>query len=107
MILFALFAIVGCNQRDSQILSRETMTDLLVDIRISESRIQQYSVKNYKVEDIKKQSIIIYREVFNKHNTTYSQYQKSVEWYMKNSKIFKEISEEADKRLVEMRDSRE
>jgi hypothetical protein len=99
-----LVILVGCGDNDG-VLSRREMADLLVDIRISESRLQQHYAKNYSHDTIKKQSILLYRDVFKKHNTTYEAYQKSVDWYMKHPKIFKEISNNADKKLVEMRDN--
>jgi hypothetical protein len=81
------------------------MTDLLVDIRVSETRLQQYNAKNNNYDTIKKQSILLYRDVFKKHKTTFEAYQKSVKWYMEHPKIFKEISENVNKKLIEMRDN--
>jgi hypothetical protein len=105
-VLFSAFFAFSCGGgKNEKILSRGEMTDLLVDISISEVRLQRYNAKNYNHDIIKKQSILLYREVFEKHNTTYETYQKSVEWYMEHPKIFKEISENADKKLLKMRDN--
>jgi hypothetical protein len=103
-IFVLLIILAGCGNKDG-ILSQKEMTDLLVDIRISEVRLQQYNARNHKPDSIKKQSVLLYREVFEKHNTTYEAYQKSVQWYMKRPKVFKKISENADEKLVEMRDN--
>ena len=107
-ILSAAFFTFSCGEgKNEKILSRSEMTDLLADISISEVRLQQYSAKNYNHDTIKKQSVLLYREVFKKHNTTYETYQRSVEWYMERPKIFKDISENANKKLLKMRDSSE
>jgi hypothetical protein len=87
------------------ILSQEDMTELLIDIRTSEAILQQYNSKTHNTDSIKKQSVLLYREVFDKHNTTYSQYQKSVDWYMEHPKTFKKISEEVNAKLLQLRDS--
>jgi hypothetical protein len=105
VLLAALLAFSCGSGKGGKVLSRNEMADLLVDIRISEARLQQYSSARHSSDTMKKQSVLLYREVFKKHNTTSEAYQKSVEWYMKHPRIFKEISENADKKLAEMRDN--
>ncbi|MDR2557024.1 MAG: DUF4296 domain-containing protein [Bacteroidales bacterium] len=105
ILFIVLFAYSCGGGKSDKVLSRSEMTNLLVDIRIAESRLQQYNSKQRNHDTIRQQSILLYREVFKKHNTTYEAYQKSVEWYMERPKTFKEISGNVDKKLVEMRDN--
>jgi hypothetical protein len=102
--IIIVFAVIGCGSKGG-ILSQKEMTKLLIDIRISEAILQQYSSKTHNTDSIKKQSVLLYRAVFDKHNTTYAQYQKSVDWYMEHPKTFKKISEEVNTKFMQLRDS--
>lgn len=92
-LLFLLFIwfFISCNENENvspvspQILGKEKMTAILVDIHIAESAIK------LKVDSAYAEKT--FHKIFSKHSVTKEQYEQSLKFYVDNPEMLNEIYE--------------
>jgi hypothetical protein len=93
LYVLLLILLVGCG-RPWGVLSHDDMVDVLLDIHIAEASIK---ILDLGAKRIEKQEY--YNKIFEKHNTTKEQFDKSLDWYSCHSKelisIYEDVREEA------------
>ncbi len=93
MIFFLSF--LSCNKVENNfqkdIINREKIVKIIVDIHIADAAISVNSVyKRKKIEEIKS----YYSSIFEKHNITKKEFETSIAYYTENTDIYEKICEE-------------
>lgn len=95
LYILLLILLSGCGMRPWGILSQNKMVDILLDVHIAEATMKILDPSAKRVE---KQEY--YNTVFEKHNTTKEQFDKSLDWYSHYPKkliaIYDEVKLEAE-----------
>ena len=90
-VLYVLLLILlsGCGMRPWGVLSRSEMVAVLLDVHLAEAAMR---VVDTSAKRIEKQEY--YNTIFEKHNTTKEQFDKSLDWYARHPKVLVEIYDE-------------
>lgn len=79
------------------VLPRETMTTILVDINLVEGALKA----NFILADsAKKVAPTLYEEIYKRHNIDAALFQKSMNWYFEHPEILDEIQKEVTAELL-------
>lgn len=105
VLFFFSFMLTSCSKREEKIpadiISKDKMVQVMVDIHIAESRSQI----GVPFNDIKTQKQSYYKFVFEKHKISYTLLKKSFDYYTARpeifSKIYDEVITELSKRQAE------
>ncbi len=101
MTFFSIF--LSCNKIENSsqkdIINREKIVKIIVDIHIADAAISVNSVyKRKKIEEIKS----YYSSIFEKHNITKKEFETSIAYYTENTDIYEKICEEVIVVLTKM-----
>ena len=93
-VLYVLLLILlsGCGMRPWGVLSRNEMVAVLLDVHVAEAAMK---VVDTSAKRIEKQEY--YNIIFEKHNTTKEQFDKSLDWYARHPKVLVEIYDDVKK----------
>lgn len=84
----ALLTLTGCHKRG--ILSKNKVARIMVDLYVCDSYAKAYAEVNLAAD-----SILLYKHVFDKYNTTLEQYQNSLSYYLPDKKAYTAILQKA------------
>lgn len=94
LYILLLILLSGCGMRPWGILSHDEMVNVLLDVHIAEASMK---ILDSRAKRIEKQEY--YNMVFEKHNTTKEQFDKSLDWYSRHPKnliaIYDDVKKEA------------
>lgn len=94
LYILLLILLSGCSVRPWGVLSHDEMVDVLLDVHIAEASMK---ILDPRAKRIEKQEY--YNMVFEKHNTTKEQFDKSLDWYSRHPKnliaIYDDVKKEA------------
>ncbi len=105
LYILCLILLSGCGMRPWGVLSHDEMVAILLDVHVAEATMK---VVDSRAKRIEKQEY--YNIVFEKHNTTKEQFDKSLDWYAHHPKELVEIYDDvknAAERLQERVESYE
>ena len=93
-VLYVLLLILlsGCGMRPWGVLSSNEMVAVLLDVHVAEAAMK---VVDTSAKRIEKQEY--YNIIFEKHNTTKEQFDKSLDWYARHPKVLVEIYDDVKK----------
>lgn len=93
-VLYVLLLILlsGCGMCPWGVLSRNEMVAVLLDVHVAEAAMK---VVDTSAKRIEKQEY--YNIIFEKHNTTKEQFDKSLDWYARHPKVLVEIYDDVKK----------
>lgn len=95
-IVVLCLAPTACNTRPDYVIDEDTMTDLLVDVHMSEGLLD---VQGRQMSDHKNYGQEVMAAVLLKHGVTRAQYDTSLVWYSQNLKRLIRIYNNVDKEL--------
>jgi hypothetical protein len=107
LIICLLLLLGACRQGDvinqipSDVLTREQMIPLLVDIHLTEASLK-LNQSNIKPGEIKLYYSSAYTPIFKKHKTSPKQFEQSIQWYTKHIDQLDEIYTEVITRLSKL-----
>ena len=105
LVIIALCLSFGCNQKEEElpanILSKEDMTALLIDIHLAEGTIK---VKKFKKDSLKQYTQDYYNILFSKHNTTKEGFEVSQRYYLQRYKVMESIYQDVLDSLTQLRE---
>jgi hypothetical protein len=108
LLIICLLLLIGAcrkgdvmNQMPSDVLTREQMIPLLVDIHLTEASLK-LNQSNIKPGEIKSYYSSAYSPVFKKHKTSPKQFEQSIQWYTKHIDQLDEIYTEVITRLSKL-----
>lgn len=86
LLFILLFATtISCNQPDKDILSPDTMQQLILDVHFAEAYSTMVGDSAHKDRSKNMDSLIVYyKSILNHHHITEEQLIKSVTWYKRN-----------------------
>ncbi len=93
-VLYVLLLILlsGCSMRPWGVLSHDEMVAVLLDVHVAEAAMK---IVDSRAKRIEKQEY--YNQVFEKHNITKRQFDKSLDWYARHPKLLVEIYDDLKK----------
>ncbi len=99
VICFFLYAIQSCGKeremtRPEKMIDKEKMIELLVDVNMAEASIQTFKISQR--DSIAK---LLYGHIFRIHEVEEFAFYESMEWYVGNPKIIKEMYKEVQEKL--------
>ncbi len=101
LVAFSLFACTQKDDRPSNILDKEKMTAVLVDVELLEAVVKQKLLdRKYPKQNMP----IYYRQVMEKNGITYQQFRNSFDWWENHPQEFHDIYVEVNKRLEKMKE---
>lgn len=95
-LIFAIVAICACEERTSSILSSGKLEDVLYDYHLAQAMIEELNG-----DDRSKMSQAYIDAVFEKHHITEAEFDSSMIYYNRNSKILQEIYSNIQERYQE------
>lgn len=99
LYIFLIVIFVGCGVRPWGVLSQKEMVAVLLDVHMAESAMK---VLDSGAKRIEKQEY--YNLVFEKHNITKEQFDKSIDWYSRKHKVLMAIYEEVRNEAERLQD---
>ena len=84
IIYFLIILLVSCNPKDKEkpnVLSREQMVDILIDIQLVEAKLAYEKISTISFEQI---STKYYESVFSKYNISKEEFEESMFYYEKD-----------------------
>ncbi len=96
--VLSLILLTGCS-RPWGVLSHDEMVAVLLDVHVAEATMK---VVDSRAKRIEKQEY--YNAVFEKHNTTKEQFDKSLDWYARHPKLLVEIYDDLKKEAVSLQE---
>ena len=106
--LFALF-IFSCKQENrvpKNIIQRDRMQELLWDMARADAFIAGFAGKNDSSFNRVKETVTLYREIFQLHNTDREKFNKSLAWYQRHPQVLKPILDTLQNRRKEIMQER-
>lgn len=101
---FIVALIYSCNVNNkdekksfSNVLSVEDFTNLMIDIQLIEGHLNTNRVDQVFMVDSSKR---YYKEIFNKHNITYTDYKENLKFYTSKPKTLEEVYKKVEEKLV-------
>lgn len=94
MIIFIFLS--GCSNRPKGVMSDSKMTDLLTDIILAQSYVD--NDQRYTHNDSLKDGIIL--GVLKKHKVTEEEFDSTISWYGRNMDLYRELFEKVDKKIA-------
>ena len=100
-VLYVLLLILlsGCGMRPWGVLSHDEMVAVLLDVHVAEAAMK---VVDTSAKRIEKQEY--YNTIFEKHNITKEQFDKSLDWYARHPKVLVEIYDDVKKEAESLQD---
>ena len=99
--LLVILLIYSCNQDNKipkNIIERKQMQELLWDLARADAFLTGFAGKNDTAFNRTKETITLYRQVFQIHKTSKEKFKKSLEWYQQHPTIMKTILDTLQKR---------
>jgi len=102
ILALILFLFISCSQKKleskpSGLLSKDKMTDVLVDIHLAEGAADNRKLKSGQIDLM---MTTRYKELFQKHEITYEEFKVSYDYYMNHAEELAEIYTEVVNKLT-------
>ena len=98
-LFFALLFIFSCSSKQeipADILSRPKMQAIMLDMLRADEFVLNFERKD-STRSAKDKSTLLYEEVFRIHQTSKSQFQKSIKFYSQHPDLFKPVLDSMEK----------
>jgi hypothetical protein len=99
-VFFLVIFLGSCSKErktPDDILPKQAMTDLLVDIHIADG----YAA-SAPPDSVKKYATVYYHSIFKKHRTDYKGLRRNLDYYMRRPDLYKEIYDSVKVRLEKL-----
>ena len=94
ILFLSSLILISCSKNEEKIpadiISKDKMVQVMVDIHLAEARSQMGTPFN----DVKAQKQSYYKFIFKKHKISYEQLRKSLNYYSAHPEIFSEVYDE-------------
>lgn len=104
ILIGVVFLATSCafiKNEDSDIMEREMFIDVLVDVHFADAIISE---KGFRITNDSLRISRYYDDIMKKHNISRKQFDRTIDFYTKNSEDYKRVYDEVIKNLTRMQD---